>query len=416
MTTKTFTDPRALSAMLGTAIRIAQRMGIHDEGTNKKFDALEAELRRRLWWSLVSFDARISEMTDFKLGLLLPTWNCKPPSNLNDFDLRLGMKSAPEVHGVSSEALFAVVRSEFNDFIRHCSFHLDFINPALKSVAGISPSESTSKVDELAVLEQRLEEKYLKHCDPQNSLHFMTIWWVRGQLAKSRFIRYLSESSKSNVQPTVAQRDEGIAYALDMLRHDTKIMSSKHSKGFRWLIYLNFPFPAYVHIVQDLRMRPLSGHAAIAWNAMSENFVARFLDIDGRDKFMDRRDNPFFKIFATVIFQAWAAREAAMMNMELGEREPPQIVTQIKARMARIDVELKSKEGVREHSEERLATQDSSMSLGIDSASSAYNMEQLAGVDHGFFQPLQEQPYIGFGVQTWGGWPAESFYPIPSTI
>jgi hypothetical protein len=412
MTTKTFTDPRALSAMLGTAIRIAQRMGIHDESTNKKHDALEAELRRRLWWSLVSYDARISELTDFKLGLLLPTWNCKPPSNLNDFDLRFGMKSAPEVHGVSSEALFVVVRSEFNDFIRHCSFHLDFINPALKSVAGTSPSESNSKVDELAVLEQRLEEKYLKHCDPQNSLHFMAIWWVRGQLAKSRFIRYLSECSKLNVQPTVAQRDEGIVYALAMLRHDTKIMSSKHSKGFRWLIYLNFPLPAYVQIAQDLRMRPLSEHAQIAWNAMSENFAARFLN---GDKFMDKKGNPFVKIFATVISQAWAAREAAMMTIESDKHEPPQIVTQLRARMAKFDVELKVKEGVQKGSEEGLGTQDPSMSLGIDlasSSSSLYDTEQLVGAGHNFFQSLQEQPYIGFGVQTWGGWPAENFYSI----
>jgi hypothetical protein len=52
--------------MLGVAIRIAQRMGIHSESALAKCTVFEAELRRRLWWSLVLFDTRISEMADHK--------------------------------------------------------------------------------------------------------------------------------------------------------------------------------------------------------------------------------------------------------------------------------------------------------------------------------------------------------------
>lgn len=105
MTVKPSVDPRALSSTLGSAIRIAQRMGIHDESANIKFPALEAELRRRLWWSLILFDARISEMTEFKLGQLLPTWDCRVPLNANDHDFRVGMKTPPDVHGFTSEAM-----------------------------------------------------------------------------------------------------------------------------------------------------------------------------------------------------------------------------------------------------------------------------------------------------------------------
>ncbi len=38
--------------MLAVAIRIAKRMDIHDESSYTKYDALEAEMCRRLWWSL----------------------------------------------------------------------------------------------------------------------------------------------------------------------------------------------------------------------------------------------------------------------------------------------------------------------------------------------------------------------------
>lgn len=405
MTIKPSTDPRALSAIIGSTIRIAQRMGIHDESANEKHDALEAELRRRLWWSLVLFDARISEMTDFRLGLLLPTWNCKPPLNANDFDFRAGMKMPPEVHGMVSEALFAVVRGEIGDYLRHCSFHLDFINPALKAVARKQPEG-----DELAALEQIIEGKYLRYCDLQNPLQFMVTWWARGQLAKLRFIRSLSDYTKVPTQRTEAQRDASISYALAMLDCDTKIMSNKHSKGYRWLIYLNFPFPAYVHIVQDLQKRPDSEHARVAWDVMSDNCAARFLDVDGRDKIMERKDNPFFMIFAGVVFQAWAAREAAMASLAPGEKEvPPMIVTQIRARMAKVDTESAQRDP-QQQGTNNCGPDDQSIFLGTDITSFGHGQD-LAATEQGGFSFFPEQNLVGFNTNAWG-WPAPSFNPM----
>jgi len=73
------TDPRSLSSMLGVAMRIAQRMGIHTESTYAKYTALEAEMRRRLWWSLVIFDNRMCEMATYSKGtMLIPTWVRNP--------------------------------------------------------------------------------------------------------------------------------------------------------------------------------------------------------------------------------------------------------------------------------------------------------------------------------------------------
>jgi hypothetical protein len=404
MTTRTATDPRSLSSMLGIAIRIAQRMGIHDESTNKKYDALEAELRRRLWWSLVLFDARIAEMTDFRLGLLLPTWDCKLPLNANDFNFQPGMKAAPEVHGINSEALFTVVRSEIGDFLRHCSFHLDFINPALKSVARPKYLELNVGGDQLIALERMIEDKYLRYCDPQNPLHFMTIWWARGQIAKTRFIKYLAESSQTLTEQTDTQRDTGISYALALLESDTKILDAKFTKNFNWLIYLNFPFPAYVHVVQDLKKRPLAAHAVAAWNTMSENCAARFLSVDGRDKFMDKKENPFFKIFAGVVFQAWAARTEAMGpgNVEA----PPKIVTQISERMARIEAKFGlENDGGQEGGEAGLA-------MGMGNMGASYDMEQGFGnMDTAAFGAFPEQGAMGLDFQSWG-WPAAHVHPM----
>jgi hypothetical protein len=50
------------------------------------------------------------------------------------------------------------------------------------------------------------------------------------------------------------------------------------TKQFQWwTAWFQFPFPAYVHIIQDLRKRPLSIHAEQAWTKLSENYEARRL-------------------------------------------------------------------------------------------------------------------------------------------
>jgi hypothetical protein len=77
------------------------------------------------------------------------------------------MKEPPSVQGKATDALFAVVRSELGDFVRHTMFHLDFTSPALKPIV--------PEVADLATLEKLINEKYLKFCDEENPLHFMTI-------------------------------------------------------------------------------------------------------------------------------------------------------------------------------------------------------------------------------------------------
>lgn len=380
--------------MLGAAIRIAQRMGIHTEAANVKHNVLEAEMRRRLWWSLVLFDARMSEITDLKLSNLIPTWDCKVPLNVNDFDLRAEMKNPPIVYSQPSEGLFAVMRSEIGDFTRHDPAHLDFVNPAYKFLANRRPSMRTLEADDLDALEHGLESKYLNSCEPENPLHFMTVWTTRIAIAKSRFLHQLSTSSHMTEDQREAQRDAGVLAARTMLECDTKLMSSSLIKGFRWQIYLHFPFPAYVHLVQDLRKRPVGDHAEKAWVAMSENCTARFMEMDNKDNPMDRKDNPFYRIFAGLVLQAWAARETATGQSEV----PPVIVSQIRQRVADMQAQANGND-----------TPRTPEPMEFGSFETLYDMGSINNMTP------QSAPFptdtAGFDNSQWG-WPAPNWIPM----
>ncbi|RYP71776.1 hypothetical protein DL771_004588 [Monosporascus sp. 5C6A] len=265
------TAPRSLSSVLGAAIRIAQRMGIHNESSNAKCTPLEAETRRRLWWSLAIFDNRICEMFDYKTATLAPTWDCRTPLNLNDFEIRPEMKTPPTANDRPTEALFAVVRSELSDFVRHSAFHLDFTNPSLNTFAKVNRLGPAPEGGELNILEKTMENKYLAFCNPENPLHFMTIWTTRGFPAKIRLLEHYSRCSGASMEQTDTQRNTAFSYALSMLECDTKLMNSSLTTGYLWLLRFHFPFPAYIHILQDLRKRPAEDYAENAWEVMSDN-------------------------------------------------------------------------------------------------------------------------------------------------
>ncbi|KAL9090538.1 MAG: hypothetical protein Q9165_005299 [Trypethelium subeluteriae] len=319
------TDPRSLSSILGIAIRIAQRIGIHNESTYAKCTALEAEMGRRLWWSLILYDKRISEMAGHKTSILNPTWDCRIPLNVNDSDIRSEMKVLPQGHEKPTEALFAVVRSELGEFIRHRDFYLDFTNPSLKALAKGSQHGTDSEFGGLVALEKIIEEKYLDFCNLENPLHFMTIWTTRGFLAKNRFLEQSSRFTRSSVQQTDMQRNTAVSHALRILECDTKLMTSPLTKGYIWLVQFYFPFPEYLHIAQDLRKRPFQELAEKSWEVMSDNYEARFMDLG-------QYDNPIFKIFTRTILQAWEVRVAAFRQLDK-PLEPPRIVSHMKQEM-----------------------------------------------------------------------------------
>jgi len=262
-------------------------------------------------------------MFDYKTATTLaPIWDCRTPLNLNDFEIRPEMKTSPTVNDRPTEALFTVVRSELSNFVRHSAFHLDFANPSLNTFAKETRQGPAPEGGELITLERTMEDKYLAFCNPENPLHFMTIWTTRGYLAKIRLLEHYSRLSGSSMDQTDTQRNAAISYALRMLECDTKLMNSPLTMGYRWLLCFHFPFPAYIHILQDLRKRPAGDHTENAWEVMGDNYEARIMNTK-------QDDRSFFIVFSRIVLRAWEVREASFREQDK-PLEPPRIVSDIR--------------------------------------------------------------------------------------
>lgn len=128
------------------------------------------------------------------------------------------------------------------------------------------------------------------------------------------------------MEQTKAQRDAAISHAVIMLECDTKLMTSPLTKGYLWFVHIHFPFPAYIHIFQELRRRPGGGHAKQTWEIISNNYEAHFMT-------QEQNDNPFIRIIGKLVVQAWEARELLSSRSEKS-LVPPRIVSDIRLQVA----------------------------------------------------------------------------------
>lgn len=380
-------------------------MGIHSESALARCTPFEGEMRRRLWWSLVLFDSRANELADFKNIVLSPTWDCQIPINVSDSELLPNMKELPRAQRGSTDAIFAVVHSELGDFIRNTSFYLEFTNPLLKPLARHATSGPTPANSKLIGLEEKIENEYLEFCDPENPVHFMTIWMTRGWLAKYRVMEYHSRYSSTTPQ-TEAQKNTAVSYALKMLECDTKITTSPLTKGFTWLVRFYFPFPAYILIVQCLKQRPICDQADYAWKIMSKNCDAHFGAAIG-DLHI-----PLFKLFSSVILQAWEAREKAVK--EMGKTlVMPKIVIDIKRILLQREQKELDLEAKQRSDDTDMGLDDFSMSMPMGSGRQ-YSIGDQGGyitTDSDYMNGLDlmdlglsQLDWPAVGYPDWGSW------------
>jgi len=154
----------------------------------------------------------------------------------------------------------------------------------------------------------------------------------------------------------------------------------------------------------------MSDSAPKCWNIMNQNCTARLADVETRDKQSDSKEHAFFKIFAAVVLQAWAAREAALASLGSGVvEEPPLIVTQIKSRLAHADskAHIDATMGQGDVSAGDFDTLTTGMDTGV-----GFNMnDDLLDTGGGPFGGTFAHPPIWPDAQTWG-WPTTGFHSM----
>ncbi|KAL2016646.1 hypothetical protein VTK56DRAFT_3226 [Thermocarpiscus australiensis] len=327
-----YIDPRSLFCLIGLAVRIATRLGLHRDGAHFGLPPFEAEQRRRLWWQIVIFDKRTAEITGSTNDALSSSGcDTRMPLNINDADLNVHAKTQPASYAGPTEMVFCLTRIELTvagspDSVRQ-SVLTPGGRPLHKPTVHYSPAPSSPDLvthvansnlpSDLASFCSYMENYYLKHCDPKIPLHYFTLLMTRQALCKLRVIDFLCRTSNTeNVDRK--ERDSHFMEALRTVEYDNLLQSSEMLQGFRWYTYQHFPLPAYLCLVSELRHRTTGELCERAWDVMIENHERRGL-------LKRNLNSPLHIAFGHYFIKAWDAREAA--ELQLGRSLPtPKIV------------------------------------------------------------------------------------------
>ncbi|KAK9365633.1 hypothetical protein V1509DRAFT_371794 [Lipomyces kononenkoae] len=247
-------------------------MGLHRDGTSLGLSPFETEMRRRLWWHLVHVDFRIADVLGTRPSLDLSCGDAKMPLNVDDEDLHPDMPDPPpERNGITSIAL-CLIRCEIVEALRKFS---NGVYWRVRWEVLFSPEVTLAKKDSvISELEDRLERKYLRYCDPSNSLHTFVSIMIRSSICKLKlFAHNPRQSANSPVKVPEKERSIVFANATKLLEYVTLMQGGCHGlEKYVWQIGTSYLWNTVLYVLIEARHRKTGPEVERTWQTIGVVF------------------------------------------------------------------------------------------------------------------------------------------------
>ncbi|KAJ6114970.1 hypothetical protein N7486_000748 [Penicillium sp. IBT 16267x] len=273
---RAFCDPHTTWTMSGVALRIAQRMGIHRDGSGYGLNAFETEIRRRIWFQVVVIDTTSAQFSGVAPSPLPANADTKAPMNINDSDLDPRMNESPCEKQGPTEMMFCLVRSEFGKWLRRWSKDA---GPSSSPWAFLSSSSMSLKQKDIAIdeLEDILENKFLQYCDRSIPLHLATIMMARSAIHYTRLTAHHPRQYRgSNVRISQAEKDIIFESCLKMVEYADCPQTNPDVRRFGWHTVHHMPWDAMIFMLSEMHARNDLEEKSKVWELVG-NIYSRHL-------------------------------------------------------------------------------------------------------------------------------------------
>ncbi|KAI5459017.1 hypothetical protein BGZ63DRAFT_415690 [Mariannaea sp. PMI_226] len=263
---------RSVWILIGTAIRLAQSIGIHRDGASLKLSPFETELRLRLWWQLCSLDARAPEDHGFAVTIENFDQGLRFPRDINDDQLFPAMKALPPDATTWTEATYFLVQIE-----------------AFKVLNEVLGPKSTKHADaklDLIAKRQALEthnawmnSRYFA-LEPSSSIQNAAYTHYKTVCAKIEFMILVREelhlhSSHETASIKAPPRGLGRTPFLAAYRNlvsSYSLIGGEASNNFKWLFQTYAQWYALAYSLRYLGAFPTAPEADQAWDIINRTF------------------------------------------------------------------------------------------------------------------------------------------------
>lgn len=309
-------EPRAVWSLTGVAVRIAQGMGLERDGVHLGLPPFETEMRRRIWWQLKMHDFRTGELCGIGKFQNLHTGgeSTNWPTNINDDQLYPGMTSLVAESHQLSDAVFVSLKCEL---LKYAAERVTNLRRQGKTYTPWNPDtigKDTADIDEtFREIEEILETKYLRYCDPSQPLQLMTMLMARCSINIVRFMSHHPRRWASREQIPHAERQLVWDLCIKLLEQHNMLQSNPKLKQYAWHAPYFQQWHAIIHVLDTLRANPLHANSDKAWKRIGSIYESN------PDLIFDMR-KPIHVAVGGLCLKAYGNRETALQN---GNTNPP---------------------------------------------------------------------------------------------
>ncbi|KAJ5195941.1 hypothetical protein N7449_006420 [Penicillium cf. viridicatum] len=254
---------RSAWSMTALIFHIAQAMGLHRDGAAFGLRPLEIELRRRLWWHICLLDIRSSEYHGCEPIVHESMFDTRLPLNVNDSDLTATMTVPPAEREEATEMTFCLIRCEVMRIVWKTGYILPTVRQPGQSPEGLSLSDRAALAKDL---QQRLEERYLKHCNTATPFFQVCVTVARLIIARTWLVIYYPLSQKDDgASLPVTIRDRLFITSIKVLELSNVLLTSPDLAQWTWHSKTHVQWHAVAFVLSEICSRPPSADCDRGW-------------------------------------------------------------------------------------------------------------------------------------------------------
>lgn len=298
-------DGSRVSWSLTTLVfQLAQTMGLHRDGTAFGLKPFETEMRRRLWWHICILDSRSSDHHGFGPMLYHSLYDTRIPLNVRDEDLSPDMTEPPRERDEATEMCFCLVRCEAMKAATKMRLMAHEVPTSSRQEMGPSPIPLGEQVKVIKELEVRLQERYIRHCNPSSPIQLMATLLSRLIVVHFWLITYYplmqhenrsssqaqtttshsspptynhpdaaapsdsSPPSRGDEEPPIMTRDQLFDSSVEILQVSAQIINIDPAHKWSWYSKIHIQWHIVAFVLSEICRRPPSPACERAWAAV----------------------------------------------------------------------------------------------------------------------------------------------------
>ncbi|KAF4550229.1 Fungal specific transcription factor domain-containing protein 24 [Elsinoe fawcettii] len=303
--------PAECFSLMGIAVRIAQRLGIHRDGGELGLPPCKAEERRRTWWQMQYMEIMISQLLGCISVTLYCNWDAKIPANLDDHEIRPEMKDLPPDRQGLTSMSYVLWGYEVPHLQRQ---HFNPTHGAIWGSSSRLPSEKKQMM--MDGLRKHFAERYVQYCELVNPLH------VQIQIGLNSALLALQ---RAILQPTVGvsrlsempstDREELLKVCVKAMDYFLLTRTNTTLAGFQWLNECWFQWTAFVYILVETERRATTSEAATLWTLIEQICLSH-------PKILTHTARPDISAIGRLILCAWQKRSDYLDGEQRQETKP----------------------------------------------------------------------------------------------